>query len=119
MSRLPTLSPTLPPLHADTTGTIRVGETRVPFDTVVAAFLAGATPEEIVVRYPALRLADAYATIAYYLQRTDEVDAYLAERRASAQALRHDLETRFDPTGSRARLLARRDPPLPDDPVSG
>lgn len=57
------------PLNIDMDGVIRVGNTRVTLDTVVAAFKEGATAEEIVWQYPSLSLADVYAVIGYYLQR--------------------------------------------------
>ncbi|WP_390889389.1 DUF433 domain-containing protein [Leptodesmis sichuanensis] len=42
---------------------VHVGKTRVTLDTVVAVFKQGSTAEEIVYRYPTLKLADVYATI--------------------------------------------------------
>jgi len=96
------------PLQAGADGVIRVGNTRVTLDTVVAAFSQGATAEEIVQRYPSLELADVYQVIGYYLHRTAEVEAYLKERRAHAHAVRKENEARFDPHGVRDRLLARR-----------
>ena len=65
------------PLEADVDGVVRVGGTRVTLDTVVIAFMEGATAEEILYQYPSLNLADVYAVIAYYLQRRSEVEAYL------------------------------------------
>ena len=56
---------------------VLVGKTRVTLDTVVAAFLAGATAEKIVEQYPSLQLADVYSVIGYYFQRKTEVDTYL------------------------------------------
>ena len=46
-----------PPLLVDADGVVRVGQTRVTLDTVVTAFLEGATAEEIVEQYPSLQLA--------------------------------------------------------------
>src|SRR5712691_2213406 len=46
------------PLTADANGVLRVGNTRVTLDTVLAAFADGATAEEIVQQYPSLQLAD-------------------------------------------------------------
>jgi uncharacterized protein (DUF433 family) len=97
-----------PPLQETEDGVVRVGGTRVTLDTVVAAFDQGATAEEIVEQYPSLDLADAYAVIAYYLHHRAEVEAYLAKRGEDARRVRHENEARFDPTGVRARLLARR-----------
>jgi len=96
------------PLETTEDGVVRVGGTRVTLDTVVAAFEDGATAEEIVEQYPSLDLADAYAVIGYYLRHCSEVQAYLAERRDYAGEVRRQNVSRFDPTGVRARLLARR-----------
>lgn len=96
------------PLVRDVDGVIRVGKTRVTLDTVVSAFLNGATAEEISYQYPPLDLADVYSVIAYYLRRRVEVDAYLDQRREHAEGVRRQNESRFDPSGIRDRLLARR-----------
>lgn len=96
------------PLVRDVDGVIRVGKTRVTLDTVVSAFLNGATAEEISQQYPPLDLADVYSVIAYYLRRRVEVDAYLDQRREHAERVRRQNESRFDPSGIRDRLLARR-----------
>ena len=96
------------PLQTDPAGVVRVGNTRVTLDTVISAFRDGATAEEIVQQYPSLNLADVYHVIGYYLRRTSEVDAYLQKRKDDAKVSRHQNESRFDPSGVRARLLARR-----------
>ena len=96
------------PLQTDADGVIRVGKTRVTLDTVIAAFAEGATAEEIVQQYPSLDLADVYQVIGYYLRRTSEVEAYLQQRRAQAETVRKQNESRFDPQGVRDRLMARR-----------
>lgn len=97
-----------PPLRMDDDGVIRVGKTRVPLETVVYVFNRGATAEEIVQQYPALELSDIYLVIGYYLQNRAEVDAYIREQREEAAQIRQENEARFDPTGIRERLLARR-----------
>ena len=94
------------PLETTEEGVIRVAGTRVTLDTVVAAFEQGATAEEIVQQYPSLQLADAYAVIGYYLHHRAEVEAYLARRGEDSRRVRHENESRFDPTAVRARLLA-------------
>ena len=96
------------PLQEMEDGVVRVGGTRVTLDTLVAAFEQGATAEEIVQQYPSLHLADAYAVIGYYLHHRAEVEAYLARRGEDSGRIRQENEARFDPTGVRARLLARR-----------
>ena len=96
------------PLFTDPHGVIRVRGTRVTLDTIVTAFRAGATAEEIARKFPTIALADVYQIIAHYLHPTSEVDAYLFQREAAASALKANIEKRFDPVGVRARLLARR-----------
>jgi uncharacterized protein (DUF433 family) len=98
------------PLRLDTGGTFRVGQTRVTLDTVVATFEAGASAEEIALRYPVLELADVYAVISYYLRHRKEVQGYLQERQQAAHEIRQKIEARDNPAGIRARLLARRQP---------
>lgn len=95
-------------LKTDADGVVRVGDTRVTLDTIVSAFDAGATAEEIAQQYPALQLADVYQVIGYYLRRQEEVDAYLAKRAMEAGKVRQENRKRFDPQGVRDRLLARR-----------
>jgi uncharacterized protein (DUF433 family) len=97
-----------PPLATDPEGVIRVGGTRVSFDSVVFAFLDGSTPEEIAQQYPSLNLPDVYAAVAYYLNHRDEVGAYLRDRQTQRNQIRQEVEARFDPRGIRDTLLARR-----------
>ena len=96
------------PLETDSSGVVRVSKTRVTLDTIVAAFCEGATAEEIAHQYPSLNLADVYHVIGYYLRRSSEVEQYLRERKAKAEAVRKQNEARFDPQGVRDRLLSRR-----------
>lgn len=96
------------PLTTNLDGVVRVGGTRVTLDTVVAVFKQGGTAEEIVHRYPSLRLGDVYASIAFYLNHKEDVEEYLQQRQQRAQENRQMNEARFDPQGLRDRLLARR-----------
>ena len=96
------------PLTVDVHGVLRVGNTRVTLDTVLAAFVDGATAEEIVQQYSSLSLADIYSVIGYYLRHTAEVDLYLQQRHKHRESVRQQNEGRFDPHGVRERLLARR-----------
>ncbi len=105
---IPSPTPEVVPLAADANGVVRVGNTRVTLDTVIAAFTDGATAEEIVQQYPSLHLADVYSVIGYYLRHSAEVEAYLQQRRVQRDAVRQQNEGRFDPHGVRERLLARR-----------
>jgi uncharacterized protein (DUF433 family) len=96
------------PLYAHSDGVIRVVGTRVTLDTVVAAFLEGATAEEIQQQYPSLELPDAYSVIAYYLHNRIEVDAYLKQRVQQIAAVQRQNEARSSMAGVRERLLARK-----------
>jgi len=87
---------------------VRVGGIRVTLDTVVGAFNDGATAEEIAQQYPSLQLADVYAVISHYLRNRSEVEKYLRKRQKQAEDIRKQNEARFDPSGIRERLLARR-----------
>lgn len=108
MSLADTLIAKPPPLRLDESGTLRVGNTRVPIDTVVSAYGCGANPEEIVLGYDTLQLANVYAVISYYLEHREEVEAYLDYRRQHAEEVQARFEARFPTSHIRKRLLARR-----------
>ena len=97
-----------PPLTTGPDGVVRVAGTRVPLETIVTAFDAGATAEEIAQQYASVDLASVYAVISYVLDHRREVDEYVAARRDAAAEMRGEIEARFPPAGVRARLLARR-----------
>jgi uncharacterized protein (DUF433 family) len=96
------------PVALDGDGVARVGGTRVTLDTVVHAFVRGATAEEIAQQYSSLSLSDIYSTISFYLQNKYAVDTYLEQREKKATAVREENEKRFDQHGIRERLLARK-----------
>lgn len=96
------------PIFTGADGVVRVAGTRVTLDTLVGAFDAGATAEEIAQQYPSVGLADVYAVITYYLRHRSEVCTYLQKREQQAAAVRQENERRFPPSGMRERLLARR-----------
>jgi uncharacterized protein (DUF433 family) len=56
---------------------IRIKGHRVGIDNLLFYFLEGYTPEEIRAVYPELSLEKIYATITYYLQNRQKMDAYL------------------------------------------
>lgn len=96
------------PIHTDAHGVVRVAGTRVTLETIVAAFAAGATAEEIAQQYPTVPLVDVYSVITYFLRNQPEVEAYLKEREALAERVQQEVEARFPSQGIRERLLARR-----------
>lgn len=99
----------IPPLHADVTGAIRVGQTRVLLETVIRAFQDGASPEAIVQRYSTLSLSDVYNTIGYYLRHQDAVETYLQQREQLAEVVRQQLTSvQPDLSSIRSRLLAQQ-----------
>ena len=99
---------TAPPLRWDEAGGIRIAQSRVTLDSLLAAYNQGATPEEIAVQYSVLDLADVYATIAYYLAHRPSLDKYLTQRQQSAQQQRQKLAETHNLYDLRQRLLARR-----------
>ena len=104
-----TLQTEAPPLRRDTSGALRVGNSRVLLELIIDAFDDGATPETIVQQYTTVSLADVYGVLAYYLRHRQEVDAYRAERERLAEKVRARIEARQDDLGEiRDRLLARK-----------
>jgi uncharacterized protein (DUF433 family) len=65
---------------------IRIAGTRVGIETGVGDYQDGASPEEIALRYPTLRLEQIHATITYYLAHPDRVNAYLQRVRQQQEA---------------------------------
>jgi uncharacterized protein (DUF433 family) len=96
-----------PPLETDRNGPMRIGGTRVTLDTVVRAFEQGYTAKEIMGHYPALRLADVYAVISYYLANQAAVKEYLQQQKKAAEEVWHEIEAAPDYQLFRARLMAR------------
>jgi uncharacterized protein (DUF433 family) len=89
-------------------GVVYVGQTRVPIDTVIGAYLDGADADQIVRAYDTLELADVHAVISYYLRHREEVEAYLQQGRQEAAEIRRENQTRFPTARLRERLLARQ-----------
>ncbi len=78
------------------TGRVRVGDTRVPIDTVLYHHKRGVSPRYIVRNFTTLTEADVYAVIAYYLQHRKEVDAYLEAWHAHEEAVIKVLQAEDD-----------------------
>jgi len=108
MALLEPIAAEQPPVALDATGTARVGGTRITLDTVVEAWLNGATAEEIVVNYDSLKLADIYSVISYNLRHREQVEAYLSRRQDAAWIARAQIESALPNAEFRARLLARK-----------
>jgi uncharacterized protein (DUF433 family) len=96
------------PLQYDDNGVIRVGDTRVPLETVISSFEQGATAEQIAYQFPALRLADIYTVIAYYLNHREDVQHYMHRVEDEEDKMSVFTTQHFEQTGIRQRLLARK-----------
>jgi uncharacterized protein (DUF433 family) len=99
---------TAPPLRWDEAGGIRIGQSRVTLDSLLAAYHSGFTPEEIAFQYPVLPLEAIYAAIAYYLIHHQEIDNYLNQRRQNAQNQRNEFVQQYNLADLRQRLRDRQ-----------
>ncbi len=69
---------------------IRIKGNRIDIEIVLEDYLEGASPEEILLRYPTLNLEKIHATILYYLAKTEEVEAYLERVRQLDEEASHE-----------------------------
>jgi uncharacterized protein (DUF433 family) len=103
------------PLRDDGHGGLRVGQTRVSFESVWHMHQRGASPADIVHAFDTLQLADVHAVLAWALRHSDDVDAYLKRRDEEAAQVRGRLEaagltpTREQSAELKAKLRARRE----------
>ena len=84
---------------------IRIKGTRIGIETVLDDYLDGISPEEIAVRYRSLTLEQVYATITYYLQNREKVDAYLQAWREYSEQARREQERNPSEVIKRLRQL--------------
>jgi len=90
---------------------MRVGNSRVMLDSVVAAFQQGHSPETIRQQYPALSLEDVYGAITYYLAHVGEVEEYLRRQDTVWEQWRAKTEEKASPVVGRLRALQRAQMP--------
>lgn len=88
-------------------GSIRIGSSRVPLDSVVHEFTGGATAEQIQDDFPTLSLREIYGAISYYLGNEDQVEEYLRRRDQEAAQLRSETEDRPRIDALRRRIRER------------
>lgn len=81
-------------IQTDEHGVLRVGESRVMLDSVVAAWQQGHSAETIQQQFPALSLADVYGAIAYYLRHRADIDQYLNRQEVLWQSGREEWNRR-------------------------
>lgn len=68
-----------------------VAGTRISLDSIVHAFQAGESPDEILRSFPmAGPLVKIYGAITFYLENREKVDAYLKEQDQRWEALRRE-----------------------------
>lgn len=72
---------------------IRIKGTRIGVEFVLRDYREGASPEEIVLRYPTLSLEQVHATITYYLHHREIVEGYLARWHQQAEAAWQDQQS--------------------------
>jgi len=92
-------------VRIDEHGVYRVGNTRVMFDSVLAGFHNGDSPETIRQDYPSLTLEQVYGSIAYYLGHREEIDAYLRRQEEVWAAFRKQCDEQPNPVRDRLRKL--------------
>jgi uncharacterized protein (DUF433 family) len=94
------------PITIDEHGVARVGGTRIPLETIIGAFRRGASPEEIVHAYSALRLSDVYKVISFIIDNPGEIAEYMKEVSADRTASLKLFEEHGDLYYLRDKLLA-------------
>lgn len=93
-------------IRNDDRGVMRVGQTGVVLDSVVAAFQHGHSPETIQQQYPALTLEEVYGTVAQYLANRVELDEYLDRQGEVWRQWRERAAERASPVVQRLRSQA-------------
>ncbi|MDA2909502.1 DUF433 domain-containing protein [Nitrospiraceae bacterium AH_259_D15_M11_P09] len=73
---------------------IRVKGTRIGIETIVRDYQMGATPDEVILRYPTLSLLQVYAVLTYYLANQPMVEAYLERVRQSQEGAWQEQQQR-------------------------
>ena len=96
-------------VRLDEHGVMRIGNSRVMLDAIVAGFEHGHSPETLQQQYPALSLEEVYGAITYYLAHTDEVNAYLKRQDEVWESWRAKSIARSSPVVERLRALRALD----------
>jgi uncharacterized protein (DUF433 family) len=93
------------PLTVWEDGSIRITGSRVTLDSIVHEYKLGATAEQIADSFPPTSLADIHAVIAYYLTHRTEVEEYLRQMEAEANAVQQRIES--DPQYQKHKAMMR------------
>ena len=92
-------------VRTDEHGVMRVANTHVMLDSVIASFDQGHSPESIRSQYPSMTLEQVYGAITYYLAHQEEVEVYLQQQDAEWAKWRALAEQRQAPVVDRLRAL--------------
>ena len=85
---------------------IRLEGTRIGIESVLYEYIHREQfPEEIAARFPTLTLDQIYATILYYLNHREKIDAYLKDWLAYGQRMRSEQERKPPPVVVRLQAL--------------
>ena len=86
---------------------IRIAGTRVGIETVLYDYIyCSRTAEQIADTYPSINLEQVYATILYYLQNREKVEAYIVAWIEHGERMRREQEKNLPPVIQRLRQLA-------------
>lgn len=100
-------------VRKDEHGVFRVGETRVAFDSLAAAFDEGHSPEMIRQQYPSLSLEAVYGAITWYLAHSDEAREYLASQNRVWESAKATSDRQSSAVVERIRKLRENEAPRP------
>jgi uncharacterized protein (DUF433 family) len=98
-------------VRVDAYGVMRIGNSRVMLDSIVAGFEHGYSPETLQQQYPALSLEEVYGAITYYLAHRDEVHTYLTQQDELWEAWRTRSASQSHPVVVRLCALRAADAP--------
>ena len=81
-----------------------IADTRISLDSIVHAFQAGESPDEILRSFPmAGPLVRIYGAITFYLENTEKVDTYLKEQDRRWEELARSQTKSGSPLAKRLR----------------
>ena len=72
-------------------GRPKIAGTGLTVRRIVGWYKMGLSPEEIVLEYPHLTLAQVHAALAYYHANREEIEADIAQEEAAAVHWEHEL----------------------------
>ncbi len=79
--------------------------TRISVRFLATLIRGGATPEQIILAYPHLGLAQVYDALSYYFDHRQEIDREIEQNRLSAVMRRYKLRLLPHPSGGFGRLV--------------